>query len=205
MNENTTHETVTERVEETKVAAKKATTSARKPPAKKVAPARAVAKKAPKAPTAPAGEAAPAMPEVRLHVPTVEELREMVGKIEVPNVREARVDAERFVDEVRTDAEMLVDKVRDLLARIEIPTTVGALRADTEKLMDEVRADTEKLIEELRADTEKFLTEVRADAERFIETATDTLSQVPARANEVAHDAQEQVRSGYHKVLESIR
>jgi vacuolar-type H+-ATPase subunit H len=81
-----------------------------------------------------------------------------------------------------------------MLARIEIPTTVGALRADTEKL-----------IEELRADAERFITDVRSDAERFVDTATDTLSQVPARASEVAHDAQEQARTGYHKVLESIK
>jgi hypothetical protein len=203
MNEKTTHENVTEK--QTKVAAEKATTSARKTPVKKAAPARATAKKATTARTAPAKKAAPAPSEARLHVPTVEELRDMVGKIEVPTASEARVDAEKFVDEVRADAEMLVDKVRDSLARIEIPTTVGALRADTEKLMDELRADTERLLEELRADAERFLTEVRADAERFVGTATDTLSQVPARAGEVAHDAQEQVMSGYHKVLESIR
>jgi len=123
MNENTTPENVTEMVEETKVAAKKATTSARKTAARKAAPAKAAAKKATTARTAPARTPAPTVAEVRegRHVPTVEELREMVGKIEVPTVSEARVDAEKFVDEVRTNAEMLVDKVRELLDGAGVP------------------------------------------------------------------------------------
>ena len=113
-----------------------ATTTARKAAAKKAEPARAAARKATAANrTAPAKKAAPAMEKVPegLHVPTVEELREMVGRVEVPTVGEARVDVERFVDHVRSNAERLVVAVGDMLARIEIQATVGALREDTEK------------------------------------------------------------------------
>jgi hypothetical protein len=59
----------------------------------------------------------------------------------------------------------------------------------------------EQVPEGVRADTEKFLDEVRSDAEKFL----DTVAQVPGRATEVAHDAQEQAKTSYRKVLDSIK